>query len=870
MTSPARTADAASGGEGGAEKARPFALGSRDLLGIAAIAVQLVLVLAVVRVFEIENRTFFHILVLTTAGFVVHALLPLSLRLPFFTGLSLASIVVAFGSVDGVALIALGLVLVAICHLPLGFWIRVALLCATGALYAVWRSELLPQPWSLTIWPILASMFMFRIALYMHARLHDATPTTPLRALAYFFMVPNVCFPLYPVVDYATFFRTHYDRDALRVYETGVRWIVRGVIHLLLYRFVYLYLTEDPDDLRTLGDLVQFILATFLLYLRVSGQFHIVVGVLHLFGFRLPETHYLYYLASSFSEFWRRINIYWKDFMMKLVYYPSFFRMRRFGQTAGLVGATIVVFFVTWLLHSYQWFWLRGGFPLEAQDGLFWGLLGVLVVVGSLREMSKPRKRKLGPAPRWSLSLALRTVGTFTAICVLWSLWSADSVSSWIVMWMVAGNVGPGEPLAIAGLFAAGLLVAGKDWSIREKYDDTQPPWYRRPAITSVLPLLVLLLLGSQPLYERQAPQLATLVASLQGSTLNTRDAALQHKGYYEKLDNQSRMSAQLWSIQAQKPAHWVGLSSTEAYVSRKDFTLAGLEPGARIDFLDRPLSVNRWGMRDRDVALEKPPDTYRIAILGPSHVMGSGLADGETFSDYLEEDLERARNGVGPHFEVLNFGIAGCSLFTQLGVLEENALRFQPDLVIATDSPLLADPVVNHVLTVVGNRYPIPYPDLEEKVRQTGVFALVDPGFPAPFQSLRSALGAVGVETRMPWREARLRVRLVDTDLVRWALARVAQVSKEHGAVGAFLMLDNVGNPPAGPVPALDDAREAGLVVFDLLDVWQGRDQEALRIAPWDNHPNPDGSRIVARRLEELMQQHRSELRLERAFVTR
>ena len=37
MTSPARTADAASGGEGGAEKARPFALGSRDLLGIAAI-----------------------------------------------------------------------------------------------------------------------------------------------------------------------------------------------------------------------------------------------------------------------------------------------------------------------------------------------------------------------------------------------------------------------------------------------------------------------------------------------------------------------------------------------------------------------------------------------------------------------------------------------------------------------------------------------------------------------------------------------------------------------------------------------------------------------------------------------------------------
>jgi len=65
--------------------------------------------------------------------------------------------------------------------------------------------------------------------------------------------------------------------------------------------------------------------STFLLYLRISGQFHLVIGMLYLFGFRLPETHHRYLLASSFTDFWRRINIYWKDFMMKLVYYPSFF-----------------------------------------------------------------------------------------------------------------------------------------------------------------------------------------------------------------------------------------------------------------------------------------------------------------------------------------------------------------------------------------------------------------------------------------------------------------------------------------------------------------------------------------------------------------
>ena len=363
------------------------------------------------------------------------------------------------------------------------------------------------------------------VALYLYALKHDKRRPTPARTLAYFFMLPNVCFPLYPVVDYSTFGRTYYDRERRRIYETGIRWIVRGLIHLLLYRFVYLHLARDPAELLTLGDLVQFLLATFLLYLRVSGQFHLIAGVLHLYGFRLPETHHLYYLASSFTDFWRRINIYWKDFMMKLVYYPSFFRLRRWGGTTALVGATMIVFFVTWMLHSYQWFWLRGGFPLEPQDGLFWGVLGALVVFGSLREMKRPRQRKLGRGPAWSASLALRTVGTFTAICILWSLWSADSVMAWLTMWMVAGNVAPGDLWLLAGLVVGGLLVAGRAWSVLETDDNTARPFYRRPALHSTALLLAMLVVGTPDLYARLSPQLAATVASLQRSTLNARDA---------------------------------------------------------------------------------------------------------------------------------------------------------------------------------------------------------------------------------------------------------------------------------------------------------------------------------------------------------
>src|SRR5439155_24062702 len=134
---------------------------------------------------------------------------------------------------------------------------------------------------------------------------------------------------------------SYYDRPALEIYEEGVRWIFRGLTHLVIYRLIYQYVLLSPSAVTTTAQMVQYMVGNYGLYLRVSGQFHLVTGILHLFGFRLPETHRFFYLASSFSDLWRRINIYWKDFMQKMVYLPVFFGMRRHGETAALVAATI-------------------------------------------------------------------------------------------------------------------------------------------------------------------------------------------------------------------------------------------------------------------------------------------------------------------------------------------------------------------------------------------------------------------------------------------------------------------------------------------------------------------------------------------------
>jgi hypothetical protein len=74
-------------------------------------------VLLVIQQFQLESRTFFQIMLLGGVGFLVHSLLPLPYRLPFFTLVPFAGILVAMGPVDGISLIVLGLVLIGICDL---------------------------------------------------------------------------------------------------------------------------------------------------------------------------------------------------------------------------------------------------------------------------------------------------------------------------------------------------------------------------------------------------------------------------------------------------------------------------------------------------------------------------------------------------------------------------------------------------------------------------------------------------------------------------------------------------------------------------------------------------------------------------------
>jgi hypothetical protein len=233
------------------------------------LAVQLAALTFLVFFYRIENDAFARFTLLTAAGFGVHYFLPFRLRLPFLVTLSLVGLILVLGPVNAAWVVGIGLALIGIAHTPVPMVVRAGMLAGIGVVLAVPRWGLGHVPWSSAIWPILGSMFVFRMMSYLYDVGNGLKPGRPAQVLAYFFLLPNVCFPLFPLVDFKRFVRGYYDSDRHRIYQVGVEWIWRGLLQLIAYRLIYFHLTLDPVDVENIADLAGYIVSTYLLYVRL-------------------------------------------------------------------------------------------------------------------------------------------------------------------------------------------------------------------------------------------------------------------------------------------------------------------------------------------------------------------------------------------------------------------------------------------------------------------------------------------------------------------------------------------------------------------------------------------------------------------------
>jgi D-alanyl-lipoteichoic acid acyltransferase DltB (MBOAT superfamily) len=812
-----------------------------------AVAFQFGLLIVAIHQFTLVSRSFLYICILAFAGFLIHGLLPMRHRLPFFVALSLAGIVVALGPVTGAWLIVLGFGLVGICHLPVSMRTRIGLVAAAALGLGVLRfyggARVVPG----IVLTLLGSMFMFRMIIYLHDLPAEKTAGSRFWSLAYFFMLPNVCFPLFPVIDYKQFRATYFNQDHHRIYQRGVGWMFRGIYHLLIYRLIYLHFTLDPAEVSGPQQLLQYSVASFLLYLRVSGTFHLIVGILLLFGFNLPETHHHYYLASSFTDFWRRINIYWKEFMRRIFFFPANFALRRLGRLPALILSTMVVFLGTWVLHSYQWFWLTGTVLFETHDSLFWATLGVLVAVTMLYE------DKHGTLPTWGrgnwnvltgTALLCRTAATFLAICTLWGMWTADSLAQWLAMWEGTGSLWLVLLLSVALLYVASgylhrwgkLRMNGKAQS--RPISPDEPFW---PVATrTTLAILFVLGIGHPLFYERLSQDQSALLASIRTEQLNDRDRKQMERGYYETL-----MSNDLTSGLTQhyvQDARELALRDSAAWQPTSDLLLGQLVPDARAtlgtgvgrDLRSWTLQVNSLGMRDKEYSRAKPAGTDRVALLGASHVMGSGVNDAEVFEVLLEERVaDERRSASDPQrWELLNFAIGSRSALQSLYRLQHDVLPFDPDTVIFVVHANEDEHMARTLAKIIRARRIIPYPSIEKLVLSRGITAVMEEDV------------------------IELRLQPVMDDLFNETFREFAEICRNNDIRPVLIYLPMTNERKRTPESLARDemARAAGFTVLSLEGVYAGHAPDKLYVSARDDHPNAFGHKLIADRLYDVL----------------
>jgi hypothetical protein len=179
--------------------------------------------------------------------------------------------------------------------------------------------------------------------------------------------------------------------------------------------------------------------------------------------------------------------------------------------------------------------------------------------------------------------------------------------------------------------------------------------------------------------------------------------------------------------------------------------------------FGDRVLNTNSRGLRGkREHNYEKPAGVTRILLLGDSFTCGDEVSDDETYAHYLQEML--------PETEVINLGVHGYGHDQMLLMMEEEGVRYQPDIVILGFLPMdmdrnmlsfrdFAKPIYRLDDDLVLDNVPVPTPDEVLKwdwlePRSLEIFALLH-------QMIRTKFGLIRRE--MEQKTVALLARVVD-----------------------------------------------------------------------------------------------------------
>jgi hypothetical protein len=289
-------------------------------------------------------------------------------------------------------------------------------------------------------------------------------------------------------------------------------------------------------------------------------------------------------------------------------------------------------------------------------------------------------------------------------------------------------------------------------------------------------------------------------VADFKGEDMEALDA-----GYYEGLRKEGSVDPSLQF--------------------RNDFLEYDYKPNLRLSVAGLGRTTNSFGMYDREYTLEKPPHTWRIALLGDSMALGPF---GHNYESLLENRLNETQ--LSPDirkFEVLNFAVGGYRITQVMETMIEKASPFHPDVyLVALTGVSVSHRWSFHIGHLLQRNIDLKYDFLRRVVSDAHVQST---------DSLETMDGKLA-----PFTPA----------VFEWCLLQMKEEASKQGARMVILLIpepvssDLLATQFNPSRPLID---KIGVPVIDLLDTYAtSKNLIELRVSRDDVHANARGHEMV------------------------
>jgi len=252
------------------------------------------------------------------------------------------------------------------------------------------------------------------------------------------------------------------------------------------------------------------------------------------------------------------------------------------------------------------------------------------------------------------------------------------------------------------------------------------------------------------------------------------------------------------------------------------------------------PVSINSEGLRDREFSFEKPPDVYRVIMLGDSTTFGWGVKAEDTAAKFLERKLNANLPAGYNRAEVMNAGVGNYDTVQEVTYYETIGWKYHPDLVV--------------LVFFINDPEPVP-------IEKKGV--LIDRSYLIAFATNRidGVMRHAGV--RPDWKT--YYSSLYDDDrpgfqACKKALVSLANSIRSHDAkllVAILPELHQINNdsyPFKAAHQKIKDVMAAENVpVLELIDGLKDHGpEENLWVTALDDHPNAKANNLISDQLEQ------------------